>query len=103
MSYKSVYYDSTKIYINSASNIKEKIAKLDLVINALLDVALKAAETDNIQEYSLDSGQTKIKTNYNGADEVYNAIKNYEKMRTYYVNKLNGRSFILRDKNNFRR
>lgn len=100
---KVVYYDSTQIFIESATSLKEKIAKLDLVINALLDVALSSAETDNIKEYSLDSGQTKIKTTYNGSAEVFKAIENYEKMKTYYTNKINGFGFRLVDSSNFRR
>jgi hypothetical protein len=65
-------------------------------------VAVEAAEADNITEYTLDSGQTKIKTAYRGADAVFKSIASFEKLKTYYVQKLNGRNFKLVDSKNFR-
>ena len=102
MSDGNVVFDSTAIYLQSQTRLCDKITALDAIIDALFIVATESAETDNITEYSLDSGQTKIKTTYNGAEAVFKSIVSYEKLRTMYVNRLNGRSFKLVDSKNFR-
>ena len=98
----SVIYESAAIYVESATSLKDKITKLDAIISALLDIALTATENDNIDEYWLDSGQTKIKTKYRGASAIFASIQNFEKLKTYYQNKLNGHSMRLIDSRNFR-
>ena len=63
-----VEYDSASIYIQSSPALCDKIAKIDLIITALEDTALSSAANDNIEEYWLDDGQSKIKTTYKGTD-----------------------------------
>lgn len=94
-------YDSAAIYIESADTLQEMIVRIDQIIAALLSAALKAATTGNIDEYSLDDGQTKIRTKYKGADQIYVAIANFRKLRQVYVNGINGRVFRLVDSSNF--
>ena len=98
---KSVTFNSAGIYIESATSIKDKLTRVNAIITALLDVAIKAAETGNINEYQLDSGQTKIRTNYTGPEQVFKSIQHFERLKTYYENKLNGHSFRLMDAKNF--
>jgi hypothetical protein len=97
-----VEYDSAAIYIQSATSIKDKINKIDTVISALMDAALKAASNEDITEYSLDNGQTKIKCIYRGSDSALQAIKGFEQIKNMYINQLNGRSFRLVDAKSFR-
>lgn len=99
----NVVYDSTKIYLESCTTTKSKIIAIEKVIQALLSLALEAAETDNIKEYTLDSGQTKVKTEYTGADHIYKSIQDYERLKTFYQNRLNGRRFKLVNWKSFRR
>lgn len=101
MDNSAVVYDSAGIYIESASSLKDKINRVSAIISALLDVAVKSAETGNIDEYQLDSGQTKIRTSYTGPDQVFKSIEHFEKLKTYYSNKLNGHNFRLMDSKNF--
>lgn len=96
-----VVYNSAAVYIESAASLQDKIAKIDAIISALLAIALAATENDNIDEYSLDSGQTKIKTKYRGASAIFASIQNFEKLKTLYQNKLNGHSMRLIDARNF--
>jgi hypothetical protein len=96
-----VYYDSADIYIQSCTTIREKIARIDAIITALENTALKAAANDNITEYSLNDGQTIIRTVYKGADAVLNSIAAFEKIRQMYINRLNGRVMRLVDGKNF--
>lgn len=96
-----VIYDSAGVYINSVTDAKDKIVRIDAVINALLETAAKAAANDNITEYTLDSGQTKIKTMYRGAASVMASIKAFETLKQIYVNQVNGRVIRLVDSKNF--
>jgi len=98
-----VVYDSTKIYIDSAQTICDKIVRLDAIIEALEDTALKSATNDDISEYWLDDGQTKIKTVYKGTDAVLKSIESLIKLKEYYKNKLNGRQVRLVDSKSFYR
>lgn len=95
-------YDSAAIYIDSAQTLEDKITRIDAVINALQTSALKAAETGNISEYSLDDGQTKIKTAYRDVVQVASSISAFERIKQTYINQLNGRVMRLMDQKNFR-
>lgn len=96
-----VYFDSAYKYIDCASTLREKITKIEAIISALEDTALKAAANDNITEYSLNDGQTIIRTVYKGADAVLRSIEAFEKIRQMYINRLNGRVMRLVDGKNF--
>ena len=97
-----VEYSSASEYIDTATSIRAKITAIDAIISALLTVAANAAATDNITEYMLDDGQTKINTVYKGTSGVYASIKNFENLKQYYINKLNPRRVRLVDSKNFR-
>ena len=92
-----VIYDSAAIFIQKATTLRDKIIKIDAIIVALEDTALKSAVKDHIKEYWLDDGQSKIKTVYKGTDAVLESIKSFEKLRQMYVNRLNGRQVRLVD------
>lgn len=95
-------FDSAYIYIESATSLCDKITRIDAVIDALLTNALKAATTDNIEEYSLNDGQTIIKTRYRNSASVMRSIKEMETIKQVYVNRLNGRMIRLVDSKNFK-
>jgi len=99
-----VIYQSFEQYIQSSTTIQDKIAKLDLVIDKLLDTALTSAGTDNYLEYSIDDGQSKVSTKYKGTDAVMRSVKAFEQLRDYYKTKLEnntGRVTQLVDRRNF--
>lgn len=95
-------FNSAAEYIECATSIKDKIARIDAIINALLTTALKAVETGNIQQYSLDNGQTKINTAYRNPKEVLESIEGFERIKTLYSNKLTPKIVRLVDSKNFR-
>lgn len=95
------FFDSSDIYINSATSLREKITRINNVITALENAALTAASGQNIQEYSLDDGQTKIRTAYRNASDIAQAINAFEFIRQRWVNQLNGRHVRLVDSKNF--
>jgi len=92
-------YESGYAFIETASSLKQKVACIDLVIDGLLNSALKAVENEDISEYWLDDGQTKIKTVYRSAAEVMKSIRGYEQIKNIYLNRINGFSVQLIDKN----
>lgn len=96
-----VRYDSAAVYIESASSIRQKITRLDAIIDALLTTVLKSAENGDVQEYWLNDGQTQIKTSYRSAKEVLDAVNVFERTKQIYVNRLNGRVMRLVDGKNF--
>jgi len=98
-----VIYDNAAIYIQNSTALCDKIAKIDAIIEALEATALSSAANDNIEEYWLDDGQSKIKTTYKGTDEVFKSIISFEKMRQIYVNRLNGRVVRMVDSRSLRR
>lgn len=96
-------FDSASIYIDSATTLQAKIVRINAIITALETTALKAAETGNVTEYSLDDGQTKINTMYRSPIEVQKSIDAFESIKQRYVNQLNGRVVRLVDSKNFNR
>lgn len=100
-----LYYDSAAIYINSAASQQARLANINAVLTALYAQRLATALNDtkaNVSEYSLDDGQTKIKTVYRNLDQINNAIHTLERERQTVYNQLNGRMTRLRDQRNFR-
>lgn len=96
-----VIYQSAKDYLGTSSSIKDRIQKIDAIIDALLMSAITAAENDHITEYQLNTGQTVIKANYKGAKALKDSIHAFETMKQYYVNQLSGRMTRLIDGKSF--
>ena len=67
-----------------------------------MNTALESATSDNLTEYMLDDGQTKIKAVYKGTDAVINSINALERTKQLYVNRVNGRTMRLVDGKSFR-
>jgi hypothetical protein len=97
-----VIYSTAGVYLASKQSAREKIIAIDNIINLLLAEAANSAGTESVSEYSLDDGQSKIRTLYRGSAGVMSAIASFEKLKNYYVNQLNGRVVRLSDKTNFR-
>lgn len=102
-----VVYDSAANYVNSCTTLEARIAAIDNIISSLLTTALTAVGKGDIAEYSLDDGQTKIKTMYRSADEITKSIEGFEKIKQAYINQLDvarhGRRTRLVDSKNFPR
>lgn len=96
-----VIYDSAGIYIASRSSNLQKVIAIDAIISKLEEMALISAGTINIDEYSLDDGQTKIRTKYRSGADIATSIMDFMRIREIYVNRLNGRQIRLIDGRNF--
>lgn len=83
--------------------ITDKIAKIDIIIDSLYNVALLSVAQGDTMEYTLDTGQTKVSKKYTSPKEVTDAITAYERIRQMLVNKIQSRVVRLIDSKNFRR
>lgn len=72
-----VVYESIKQYIECSTNLVDRINRIDQIIEAIENSMLSRAETGggannstiNVEEYSLDDGQTKIRTKYRSSED----------------------------------
>ncbi len=96
-----VIFVTAQKYLESCTTLEDKIAKMDLIIIALEDAALRAASGGDVSEYLIDNGQTKIQTTYRNATDIYRAIQGFEIIKQRYINRITGRVTHLVDSKNF--
>lgn len=90
------------MYIDSKSDIADKIAAVDTVIAALEAQELAMAENPSpIQEYMLNDGETLIKTSYNSQKSIRDTLEILERRRNKLINRYNGRCTRSVDSKNF--
>lgn len=89
--------------LETCKSIRDRIAKIDSIIDSLLTTALTTVNEGNIAEYELDTGQTRNRVKYNSPESVLDAIDKYETLRNRYALKLQPRMVRLMDEKNFRR
>ena len=94
-------FTSAREYIESCSSLQAKITAIDSIITALILTSTTASETDNINEYWLNDGQTQIKTIYRGVNQIQSSIQAFERLRQMYINRLTGRVSVLMDSKTF--
>jgi len=96
-------YDTILNYIDCAQGVKDEIARINAIISALVDAELKVAlEAGDTEEYSLDDGQTKIKTIIRDPLKIEKAIEALERRKNRLINaNCLGRVIKLRDKDSF--
>lgn len=94
-------FNSESDYISRAQGLRERLDRIDSIIDALLLQSVSAAANSDISEYQLDDGQTKIRTMYRDSAQVASAIAGYERLKQMYLNRLQGRVTRLMDGKNF--
>ena len=90
-----------KICFEQATSLKDKINKIDLIINALYDQAFNNIGTSGTDSYKLNDGQTIIEKEYKDETEIYKAIELLERQKQRCINQLVGRSTRLVDYKSF--
>lgn len=85
-----------KFYIESATSLLERIARIDAIILALEGQLLTATSNSDIISYNLDDGQVKIQTQYRSIAEINRGIEGLDALRQRLINQLNGRQRVLR-------
>lgn len=81
---------------------RERIIKIDALIDQLLETAMVSIAAGNIAEYDLDTGQTKTRMKYTTTASVIDTINKYEALKQVYVSRVQGRVFRLMDESNFK-
>ncbi len=94
-------YESEALYVEDACDLAAKIVRIDAILLALDAAALRAAAGEDISEYQLDDGQTKIRATRRGLAGIQASYMAFERIRQMYINRLNGRVFRLMDSKNF--
>ena len=96
-----VEYDSEFSYIESKTDARSKITAIDAIIDQLFTTAAKAALSEDVTEYWLDDGQTKIKTVRRSVAAITKSIEDLRRLKMTYMSTINGRVIVLRDSKNF--
>lgn len=84
------------LYIEGATTLESRLLRITQIIEALELRAVESVANEDVEEYSIDDGQVKIKTSYRGLENISKAIQAYEIIKQRILNKLNGRSMVLR-------
>lgn len=92
------YYTISQ-YVESGCDLRAKIANIDALIDAMELKLLDVVGTSDLEEYQMDDGQMRVRTRYRNTADVMNGIKSLEQLKQRYVNRLNGRSVVLRSGN----
>lgn len=91
-------YETCISYIRCAQSAKDKIDRIDAIIAALEDAELNLAiESGDIEEYSLDDGQTRIKTVIRDPSAIEKAILALERRKQRVINGCVGHRYGLQD------
>jgi len=85
-----------KLYIESATSLVDRIARIEAIIAALETQLLTGATTGDIASYSLDDGQTKIQTQYRSISSITEGLHALDTLKQRLINQLNGRQTVLR-------
>lgn len=97
----AVVFDSKYEYVTAATTNLEKVRRIDVIINGLLDAALKAAFAEGKKEYWLDDGQIRTKIVRADVEDIVGSIQAMERLKQSFLNQLNGRQVRLVDGKNF--
>lgn len=76
-----IQYYKVDFNLDTCTKAAEKIALIDTLLDSLYTKAIAAVANGDIAEYSLDTGQTVVKTKYRSMEELEKAITGYEKLR----------------------
>lgn len=97
-----IFFDKCAILpAETKQTARDRIDKINTIIDTLLDAQIAFAANPNQKEYKLDDGQTKIAVTYRDLDAVSAAIMSLERTKQIYLNRYNGRMTRLVDSKNF--
>lgn len=81
-------------YIIDSTGLKERYDRICSIITALENQQLLAVGNSDVDEYTLDDGQTKIKTVYRSPSALAKAIDDYEKIKNRILAELTGTRIV---------
>lgn len=87
----AIYYPSFRAYFEDADRLRDKITRLETIIDAQLTLLATSGLEDDVRSYRLNDGQTIINVVRRSADEIMKSIRHLEFTRNMYINRINGR------------
>lgn len=87
-------------FLLSRTTLASRLEAVEICIDNAL-IAMAGGITGSklgIKEYQIDDSMVKIRTEYRNLKEITDGITALEKMRNRYMNQLNGRQFIAKDR-----
>ena len=91
------FYPSYRQYIDEECGLIERINRLDALVLALLESGLNAAMNQDVQDYTLNDGQTTIRVRVGDVQQIIKMAEQAEALKEFYKAQFNGRVFRLRD------
>lgn len=83
-------------YVKAAMTTDQKICRLEEIIAIMYDSLAESALNQDISEYRMDDGQTKVQSIYRSASQITNAIEDLERLVQFHKNKSVPRTTVLR-------
>lgn len=90
-------------YIASKSDMLDKIAAIDQMINVFMASMLDqfSGPAASTQMYELDDGQVRIKTSFKSASDIKTILFLLRTEKNKYINSFDGRVTVAQDKRTF--
>lgn len=87
------------IWLESKTDLASRVAAIEVLIDKMILKIGESLDEKNvtIERYWLRDGQMDIQTTYRTLDDIYKSVTTLERMKQMYLNRLNGRGFVLRD------
>jgi hypothetical protein len=86
MAWQKIRYQKLDLNLEVCENARDKITKIDAIIDTLLTTAATSVARGNVARYELDTGQTRTKVEYTSPKEVADTVEMYRRLRKYYEN-----------------
>lgn len=96
-------FASESEYLESTTTTESRLQAMDRILLALDSAFLQLAQNADVQEYTLNDGQTIIRTQLRSAAQVEQMYAAIEIQRQRLINRLNGRCSRLSNVRTIRR
>lgn len=89
-------YMTINQYVECKSKLIGKVATYDLLIESMEKAILEGAVSGHLVQYEMDDGQMKVRAQYRNINDMASALSGLERVRQMYINRISGRSIVLR-------
>lgn len=89
-------------YIVSANTKRERLIRINQIIEALELQQISAVANSDVDSYALNDGQIQISTKYRSPEQIAKAIEAYDKIKARLESDLEGRIVRLADAESIR-
>lgn len=93
----AITYSNPRAYIDSAQDACDRLLRVEALIDSLIDAATRAALGEEISEYNLDDGQTKIRSVSRSVSEITKSIDDLMRLKNLLKKQINGHITQLKD------